>query len=548
METDRKTEVLKRYHQTQAKLRRHLTESNGGKGPQSDNDIIDHCRFNIPFFMHHFLGHHIPLGFSDFHRIIIQEYREEQHSTLRGGPIHERPGNKVAIAAPRENAKTTIRSLALPIHAICYGLENYIVVFSATQPQATQLVRNIRDEFDENDEIKAFYSLAWGSKGEQAFTVNGVRIEGHGITTARRGIKWRENRPSLIILDDMEEDESVLSADQRKKTRNRFNRVIEFLGSPHTNTWVVGTTLHQEALLPYMLKRPDYKAYTFKAIESEPVNTDLWNQWEKIYFDLDNRKRQADSDAFYEANRKKMDEGAKVLWPERETLKDLQAMRATKGAYAFNAEKMSDPNDPETQVFFPDEYERFEMSAGTVKRKGCAPVRSADMIVFHFLDPALGLKEEAKAKRGARDFASVATIGIDNVGKIYVLDVWLAKALPEVQVCAALDRWEMFGGEIGFESTAFQAVMRIPFEAEILRRGLKNVSVSDMGQHANKTARIMRLEPMFKHGWIILNRDLPVEFWNQFRSFPTASHDDGPDALEGAISFAQARGALKFAG
>lgn len=524
-----------------------MTESNGGRGAQCDQDLIDNFRFNVPAFIHHFLGHHVPLGFSDFHRIILEEYREEQRAVLRGAAISSRPGNKMRVAAPRENAKTTIRSLACPIHAICNGLENYIVVLSATQPQATQLVRNIRDEFDSNTRLKRFYGTRWGSRGEQAFTVNGVRVEGHGIRTARRGIKWGENRPSLILLDDVEEDERVYEALQREKTRDHFCRVVEFLGSGHTNMWVVGTTLHPDAMIQYLATRPDYTSYTFKAIEQEPDNPDLWAQWEKIYVDLDNPERQADSDAFYEENRVAMDKGAKVLWPEKESLKDLQGMRATQGSYAFNAEKQSDPRNPENQVFFPDEYERFKVDGDVVRRKDGVQIKISDMLVFHFLDPAVGLDHEAKVKKGSRDFASVATIGIDNVGKIYVLSVWLAKALPQVQVEAALDVWQMCGGQIGFESTAFQVIMRIPFEAEIKRRNAR-VDVSAIDQHANKTARIMRLEPMFRHGWIILNEKLPREFWSQLESFPTASHDDGPDALEGAITFAQRQGALRFAG
>jgi predicted phage terminase large subunit-like protein len=301
-------------------------------------------------------------------------------------------------------------------------------------------------------------------------------------------------------------------------------------------------------MLQYLATRPDYKSYTFKAIEQEPDNPSIWEEWEKIYVDLDNPNRQIDSDAFYEENREEMEKGARVLWPEKETLKDLQGMRSTQGHFAFNAEKMSDPRNPENQVFFPDQYERFEASGDLVKRNDGTTIKISDMLVFHFLDPAVGLDKQAQTKKGSRDFASVATIGIDNVGKIYVLSVWLDKALPEAQVKAAFDIWDLCGGQIGFESTAFQVIMQIPFEAEKARRGIEHVGIAAIDQHANKTARIMRLEPMFKHGWILLNERLPREFWSQLESFPTASHDDGPDALEGAITFAQKCGALKFAG
>ena len=55
-------------------------------------------------------------------------------------------------------------------------------------------------------------------------------------------------------------------------------------------------------------------------------------------------------------------------------------------------------------------------------------------------------------------------------------------------------------------------------------------------QHQNKEDRIGTLEPAIANGWLAFNeRDLPGEFWNQFRQFPTADHNDAPDAVQGAV-------------
>ena len=54
-------------------------------------------------------------------------------------------------------------------------------------------------------------------------------------------------------------------------------------------------------------------------------------------------------------------------------------------------------------------------------------------------------------------------------------------------------------------------------------------------QHQNKEDRIATLEPAIANGWLAFNeRDLPGEFWKQFRQFPTADHNDAPDAVQGA--------------
>ena len=54
-------------------------------------------------------------------------------------------------------------------------------------------------------------------------------------------------------------------------------------------------------------------------------------------------------------------------------------------------------------------------------------------------------------------------------------------------------------------------------------------------QHQNKEDRIETLEPAIANGWLAFNqRDLPPEFWTQFRQFPSADHNDAPDAVKGA--------------
>jgi phage terminase large subunit-like protein len=48
----------------------------------------------------------------------------------------------------------------------------------------------------------------------------------------------------------------------------------------------------------------------------------------------------------------------------------------------------------------------------------------------------------------------------------------------------------------------------------------------------------MRMEPHFISGRILLANDLHDEFIRQMETFPGGDHDDGPDALEGAVKLA----------
>ena len=65
-------------------------------------------------------------------------------------PLEKRPPRRLAIAAPRGAAKTTLKSLILPIHATLHQGERYIVLISATLKQARRRLRNIQIELQTN--------------------------------------------------------------------------------------------------------------------------------------------------------------------------------------------------------------------------------------------------------------------------------------------------------------------------------------------------------------------------------------------------------------
>lgn len=513
--------------------------------------------FDVIAWANFFFPHWKRYAWNDAHRMMLVNYMVD----CCGKSIRERKGKRRAYIVPRGYGKSTVATTLINIHKILHGFAAYITIFAATETQATQRVSNIRQELEENNRLAEFYSIVkTGVWGQGAFECNGVLVAGHGILSTRRGISKGANRPSDIDLDDIEEDETVKNPLTRQKIIERFEHVIDYLGDENTNIGLAATLIHPEALAAVLAKRADFEPFCFKAIESWPQEMALWNSWEEILLDIDNDSRQEMAREFYERNRGRMDAGAKVLWPERESIYDLMRERASKGHTAFRFEKQNEPIDPATSIFFPEDWTYFKIDADRIlytdeKTGEIVEVPLSSLMFYHWLDPALGQSgEEAAMRKGRRDFSAAVTIGIGGNGRIYITDVTLSKtAGPQEQVESVLDQYTMAGGrgEIAFEANAFQAVLLIPFEAEVQRRRelgqiVGEVTHAGLVQHSNKTARIMRLEPFFNKNWIFVNEQVPPEFLTQFEGFPTADHDDGPDALEGAIGYAQERGALTF--
>ncbi|RMG03341.1 MAG: hypothetical protein D6741_02395, partial [Planctomycetota bacterium] len=89
---------------------------------------------------------------------------------------------------------------------------------------------------------------------------------------------------------------------------------------------------------------------------------------------------------------------------------------------------------------------------------------------------------------------------------------------------------------LGIEANQFQELLAEPLQAELTRRGQWGVSPWLIRNHVDKRVRIRRLGPLLARDRLRFavspGTRLLVE---QLRAFPTADHDDGPDALEMAV-------------
>jgi len=90
---------------------------------------------------------------------------------------------------------------------------------------------------------------------------------------------------------------------------------------------------------------------------------------------------------------------------------------------------------------------------------------------------------------------------------------------------------------IGVEAISFQELLCRFIEDEGRRRRLF-LPVKPIGVRGEKRRRILRLSPLIERGTILFRREdrLLIE---QLIEFPASAHDDGPDALEMAVSLAR---------
>ena len=451
---------------------------------------IKKAKSDFAFFCRYYLGQYFPAAPAPFHReisdLIMRHYR-------------------VVTAAPREHAKSTIVSFAFPLWSICFQLRHYIVIFRDSDDVARQQVDDIRRELEDNERILEDFGDLIGQRKwtESEFvTSTGVKVAGRGRGAAARGLRFKQFRPDLVIVDDIEDDEQAESKIQRNKLHRWFKRVVSNIIGPMGKLFVIGTILHNDAVLARLLREDVYQTRVWRAIEDGPGGKQV------------------------------------PLWPARWPLKRLEEKRREIGTRAFESEFMNNPANEEDQIFLPSWWRTFadEDLAGV------------KLDVVAAIDPAISQKAKA-------DDTAVAVVA-RGAGRYYVLRVKMRKIRMTQQVDLVADTFADFPriSKFGVETVAYQDVLREAILERSRRDGLQIPAVAVEDISTDKVRRISRLAPLFEQG-LILWPERASSFWSadivrcqeQFEALGCSaeSHDDGPDALERAVSLLRGKAAKK---
>lgn len=501
------------------------------KNDQEALTILKHrCATDVELFAETFFPHYCKREFNAFHRDIFKNFEFGQRNVRR------------AVAAPRGNAKSTLKSLIIPLHDVCYGSEKFILLLSSTTPLSNKKLKDIRNEIHQNRFLASTFKLRFPKKkvGESEFLAiseNGrTYFAAVGRGSEVRGIRINEDRPTKIISDDVEFSEEVYNEQTRKKTEDWYFEDVTKAGDEGTNIELVGTVLHRDSLLAKLLRNPAYDGAIYKAIISWSEREDLWNEWRKIYRDLDNKNRLNEADSFYQANKDEMLKGTKVLWPEKEDylahMKDMEEI----GRRAFMKEKQNEPQGSDEPVFERFHYYR-EVAEGFKLEETAAIVPWSELTSIGAIDPSTGAVKPKKGLLG--DFTVICTAYMDRKGRVFLHHDYTKRAPPTKYIQEIFNLNEKFKFEKFAVETNLYRNLLLPNIIDEKKRREKadqgkaiRLSFYDVEQTENKRERITRLEPKVNHGYMLFNRSLSAEFMNQFIDFPHNAHDDAPDCAE----------------
>ncbi len=510
----------------------------GGANDPETVALRDACAFNQQLFMETFFPDACRHPFSQMHLDFFALENQRIRDNVRGW--------RDATAAPRGNGKSTLKSKVQVIHKILYGYERYILICSANSELARDKVREIRDIFTENTRLIHAYGPQETRDWRQSdfITACGARVRAFTPRSKARGLLWRNRRPTLILLDDAEDPETVLTPLRRERFAAWYANDVSKLGDAETNFDVVGTILNPQSLLAELLKNPGYNARLYHAVIHFADTTEAWNlwsQWREILLDLQNPQRLQDAEAFFHQHEAEMLAGAQVLWPESENYYQLMLSRIVDGESSFWQEKQNTPLGDARYLFNMDAAAYCTVRPNEIVRHDHTLVSWNEISdLAAYWDPT-----PDKTKAQGSDYAACVVVARDTYGYIYVLDAYVKQEASTDQqiadVAYMLHQWRV--PLLGLEGNSFQSLMANNLRQAIAKLNQEagtewDCDIIPVVNMKNKILRIRSLEPLVNNHWLQFARTLDAQAYVQMGEFlpvTNAGHDDFPDALEGAV-------------
>lgn len=396
--------------------------------------------------------------------------------------------DRLLIVCHRGWGKSSIMQLGIPSREICLQSSNIIIPCSATSTLAEEKSERLKWELENNRLIVQLFGNQKGERWsrEEWVTRNGRRILPRGAGQQVRGI-GDDNRPDLLLPDDLETKEGVASEEQRNKLKEWF--FSDFMGmisqadEEKTRVVMLGTPLSHAALLVEIAEDPRWTVVRCPLFEDD----NLISTWPEYISD----QRVKELEANYR-HHGKLD----TFWREW-GLKVVPPDSSFPGVFNYYDETKEDLN------------------------------KRTDVENIVIIDPSKTVTPTSDESGIIGAAFSPAT------NHVFVREAIGAKLYPNELYDQAFALAKLINARaIGIEVTTLNEWIVWPLKNEILRRGL-NLELVELKAKGKKEDRIRGLIPLYRMSLIKHNqhaRDIS-KLEGQLRDFPSSKHDDLMDSL-----------------
>ena len=405
------------------------------------------------------------------------------------------PDKKVAIAAPRGWGKTSIAGLGLMARYILFHHTGFICYINKSHDAASLQTENLRRELISNKMIKHYFgnfrSRSVNTKefeevfSKKAWVAYDTLVWPRGAGQQVRGVLFKNDRPGLIVIDDLEDPEKVENEEIRRKWRQWLwadvIKAVPRIG-PQADKWkivYIDTLKHEDSVLQHLLDSDEWKSVRLEACDDEfnSVAPEFMSS-DAIKAEWQEHVDAGQSDVFY---------------------RELRNLPISTKDSAFRTEYFKYYNIPLGKAVGEEDLKK--LSDAEVQQD-----RNIETVVI--LDPAKTVKIHSAE-------TAIVGIGIDlRNARLYIRDIISEKMYPDEIYDALFGMAINLGAKvIGVEETSLAEFIKQPIKNEMFKRGaffeliwLKPRGGADgAGRGKGKPLRIKELVPYYRQGYIYHN-------------------------------------------
>jgi len=412
-------------------------------------------------------------------------FAEEVHGKIFD--LIDGPDQKVAIAAPRGYGKTSIVALALMARWVLFHHTGFIVYINKSHDAASLQTENLRRELVTNKEIRAFFGSFKQrdpNKAEfdevfskKAWVAFNTLVWPRGAGQQVRGVLFKNDRPGLIIVDDLEDPEQVTNDEYRKKQYEwLYADVIKAVPriGPLAKNWkivYIDTLKHEDSVLQKLMDSPDWASVRLEACDDDFKST------------------------------------APGFISDEDIMKEWEQHVAAGQTDVFFRELRNLPISTKDASFRTEYFHYYNLPYGKAKNEGDIEVLDSEVQQNQNIETVVILDPAKTVKIHSAESAIIG-IGIDLASaRVFIRDIISEKMYPDEIYDAMFGMALMLGAKVlGIEETSLNEFIKQPIKNEMFKRGTfyELIWLKARGG-MKKEYRVKELVPYYRGGYIYHN-------------------------------------------